>query len=681
MKLLLFLPLIPFIVFSQISDQPNVVLFMADDMGMGDTSAYQFFTKNSDDQQVHTPAMEKLASLGMLFTDAHTPSSRCTPTRYGLLTGRYPWRARMKHWVLFGVQGDPLIEEDRPTLATLFRSQGYATAMVGKWHLGLRFTQTNGKPAAGWEDADLTKDVFDGPCDHGFDYARFTSRSHGTSGPNAGTTGPKTNKNRNTPTQSIGPGHIHNRRIIGATGKGKQLAKAGEKAYDLHSLGSRHSNHAMEFIDQHTRNPKSSINPFFLYYPSNSNHGPYTVDNEIGGKKVKGAGKMVSGESASIRHDYIYENDVALGRLLDFLENTKDPRKPSRKLIENTIVIFTSDNGAEVKTKTATGPVRSNKGSCYEGGHRVPFIVSWPIGKVKKGEKSNQLIGLQDLYSTFSEILKVPLPDLRKGSKGGEDSFNILPTWKGEKISNRPMFYNDHKESKDGAACAMRLNNPKIAGKIKTGQWKIFFDASLLRQATAKPVELYDLRTDPMETKNRLEDPELKPLIKKLTSIAILHRTVGGHRFVSFAPKKRIVFDWTKPMPIPAPLTLSISGKGGLPTQKPDGLGIEGKESSRIDKGEGIALRFEQDVLIESIALKAGDGSCGGSLVKGKNSPLAIYCIDADNDANDQKGIISDLGIIKKGERLILDAGPHLGVEQPGSWKLQSLVVRPFAQD
>lgn len=681
MKLLLFLPLIPFIVFSQISDQPNVVLFMADDMGMGDTSAYQFFTKNPDDQQVHTPAMEKLASLGMLFTDAHTPSSRCTPTRYGLLTGRYPWRARMKHWVLFGVQGDPLIEEDRPTLATLFRSQGYATAMVGKWHLGLRFTQTNGKPAAGWEDADLTKDVFDGPCDHGFDYARFTSRSHGTSGPNAGTTGPKTNKNRNTPTQSIGPGHIHNRRIIGATGKGKQLAKAGEKAYDLHSLGSRHSNHAMEFIDQHTRNPKSSINPFFLYYPSNSNHGPYTVDNEIGGKKVKGAGKMVSGESASVRHDYIYENDVALGRLLDFLENTKDPRKPSRKLIENTIVIFTSDNGAEVKTKTATGPVRSNKGSCYEGGHRVPFIVSWPIGKVKKGEKSNQLIGLQDLYSTFSEILKVPLPDLRKGSKGGEDSFNILPTWKGEKISNRPMFYNDHKESKDGAACAMRLNNPKIAGKIKTGQWKIFFDASLLRQATAKPVELYDLGTDPMETKNRLEDPELKPLIKKLTSIAILHRTVGGHRFVSFAPKKRIVFDWTKPMPIPAPLTLSISGKGGLPTQKPDGLGIEGKESSRIDKGEGIALRFEQDVLIESIALNAGDGSCGGSLVKGKNSPLAIYCIDADNDANDQKGIISDLGIIKKGERLILDAGPHLGVEQPGSWKLQSLVVRPFAQD
>ena len=685
MKYLLFLTHIPFIVFSQISDRPNVILFMADDMGIGDTSAYQFYTKNSDDQQVHTPAMEKLASMGMLFTDAHTPSSRCTPTRYGLLTGRYPWRARMKHWVLFGVQGDPLIEEDRPTLATLFRSQGYATAMVGKWHLGLRYTQTNGKPAAGWEDADLSKDVFDGPCDHGFDYARFTSRSHGTSGPDAGTTGPKNGKNkkdeRNKPNQKIGPGHIHNRKIVGATGNGKELVKEGKSAYDLHSLGSRHSNHAIEFLTQHLRNKERSFNPFFLYYPSNSNHGPYTVANEVGGEKVRGAGKMVSGSPASTRLDYIYENDVALGRLLDYLEQTKDPRRPSKKLIENTIIIFTSDNGAEVKTKTATGPVRSNKGSCYEGGHRVPFIVAWPDGKITKGKTSSQLIGLQDLYATFSEILKVPLPDLRKGEKGAEDSYSILSTWRGKKIPNHPMFYNDHKESKDGAACAMRLDNPKAGGKTIKGQWKIFFEASLLRKAKAKPVELYDLETDPMEANNRLEDPELKPLIKKLISTAIQHRTVGGHRFTAIAPRKRITFDWTQPMPIPAPLTLSISGKGGLPTQKPDGLGIEGKGSSRIDQGEGIALRFEQDVLIESIVLKAGDGSCGGSVIKGKSSPLAIYCTDADNDAKDQQGVMSDLGIIKKGERLILDAGPHLGVEPPGSWKLQSLVVRPFDQN
>ena len=689
MKYPIFLFLLPLLVFGQFLDRPNVVLFMADDMGMGDSSAYQFLTGNSDTQQIHTPAMQKLANMGMLFTDAHTPSSRCTPTRYGLLTGRYPWRARMKHWVLFGVQGDPLIEEDRPTLATLFRSCGYATAMVGKWHLGLRYTRQDGRPAAGWEDADLTKDVFDGPCDHGFDYARFTSRSHGTSGPNAGTTGPKAAKNkkgnRNTPTQTTGPGHIHNRRIIGATGNGKQLANTGDLAYDLHSLGSRHSDHAMEFLTQHLRNRETSFDPFFLYYPSNSNHGPYTVDTEIGEKKIKGSGRMVSGDPASVRLDYIYENDVALGRLLDFLQETRDPRRPSRKLIENTIIIFTSDNGAEVTAKTATGPVRSNKGSCYEGGHRVPFIVSWPEGKIGNGDaespgnKSDELVGLQDLYSTFSKILGKPLPNLKEGEKGAEDSYNILPAWEGKPLAHRPMFYNDHKEAKNGAACAMRIDNPIVEEKPIKGKWKIFFDDSLLRYGKAIPTELFELSSDPMESKNRIAEKGLKPLIQELITTARLHRNVGGHRFISIVPKKRLKFDWRNPLPVPSPLTFFVSVKGGDGVRDEKGLGIKGKESERVEPGEAFAIRFETDVLIESIGITAGkEGSCGGSLRMGNRSALAIYCTDADNDAKDQEGIISDLGILKKGEMLILDPSPHWGVEAPGSWKLQSLTVRPY---
>ena len=691
MKILTIFVFLPVALLAQFMDRPNVVIFMADDMGLGDSSAYQFYTKNSDAQQLHTPAMQKLANRGMLFTDAHTPSSRCTPTRYGLLTGRYPWRARLKHWVLFGVQGDPLIEEDRPTLATLFRSCGYATAMVGKWHLGLRYTQTNGRPAAGWTDADLSKDIFDGPCDHGFDYARFTSRSHGTSGPNAGPsrakTGTNKKENRNTPTQSIGPGHIHNRRIIAATGKGKQLATTGDLAYDLHSLGSRHSDNAMEFLNRHLRNRETSFDPFFLYYPSNSNHGPYTVDEKIGGQKVKGAGKLLSGESASGRLDYIYENDVALGRLLDFLEKTKDPRRPSRKLIENTIVIFTSDNGAEVTQKTATGPMRSNKGSCYEGGHRVPFIVSWPSGEIGNGEEdspgeiSHQLIGLQDLYATFSHILDKPLPKLREGQKGAEDSYNILPAWNGKVIANRPMFYNDHKEGENGAASAMRINNPIVNEKSITGAWKIFFNDSLLRFGQANPIELFELSSDPMESKNRIDEKELQPLIKELISIALLHRNSGGHRFVEFAPEKRFVFDWKKPLPVPSPLTFFVSTKGGNGIRDSLGLGIQGNGSKRVDPGEAFAIRFDSDVLIESIGLKAGkEGSCGGSLRMGNLSPLEIYCTDADNDANDQQGIMSDLGVLKKGEMLILDPNPHWGVESSGSWKLESLAVRPFGE-
>ena len=691
MKNFWFLLALPPLAFGQFLDRPNVILFMADDMGMGDSSAYQFLTKNSDDQQVYTPAMQRLANMGLLFTDAHTPSSRCTPTRYGLLTGRYPWRARMKHWVLFGVQGDPLIEEDRPTLATLFRSCGYATAMVGKWHLGLRYTRSDGKPAAGWDDADLTKEVFDGPCDHGFDYARFTSRSHGTSGPDAGTTGPKTGKNkkgdRNTPNQAIGPGHIHNRRIIGATGQGKQLVEKGGNAYDLHSLGSRHSDHAVEFLSQHLRNQETSFDPFFLYYPSNSNHGPYTVDQKIGDKQVKGAGRMVSGKAAKVRLDYVYENDLALGRLLDYLERTKDPRRPSKNLIENTLVIFTSDNGAEVTAKTATGPFRSNKGSCFEGGHRVPFILSWPNGKIGNGNANNpglvsdQLIGLQDLFATFSSILKVDLPELRDGEKGAEDSYDLTPALYGKPLADRPMFYNDHKEGKNGASCAMRLDNPTVNREVVRGKWKIFFDDSLLRSGKAQPTQLFELASDPMEAKNRLKEERLKPLVRQLVSTALFHRNIGGHRFASLAPPKRIHLDWRTPFPVPSPLTFFVSTRGGESFRDKQGLGVKGQNSTQVEEGESLAVRFQSDVLIESIGLAAGDGgNCGGFFQVGKNSPLAIYCTDADNDAKDQQGIISDLGILQKGDLLILDPSPHFGVESAGSWKLQSMVVRPFTE-
>ena len=129
--------------------KPNIILMMADDMGMGDTSAYLDVSGNSPEVQLHTPSMERLARLGVRFTDAHTPSTRCTTTRYGLLTGRYCWRSRLKYWVLFGAQGDPLIEPDRPTIASLLRDNGYRTAMAGKWHVGLRYRRSDGTPASG----------------------------------------------------------------------------------------------------------------------------------------------------------------------------------------------------------------------------------------------------------------------------------------------------------------------------------------------------------------------------------------------------------------------------------------------------------------------------------------------------------------------------------------------------
>ena len=691
------------------SSHPNIIVMMADDMGMGDTSAYQDFTGNSDEDQIHTPSMERLAKMGVRFTDAHTPSSRCSPTRYALLTGRYPWRNRLKHWVLFGSQGDPMIEADRPTLATMLRDNGYSTAMFGKWHVGLRYRRSDGKPAAGWDDADLTQPLFDTPLDHGFDYCQFTSRSHGTSGPFVG------GKKKNTPEQNVGPGHINGRMAIAATQNGKRLIAEGSKAYVLEELGGRHSDNAMHFLQSHVSGSESRNKPFFLYYPSNSNHGPHTPDSHIGDRPVAGAGKNVAGQSLNTRGDYVYENDVALGRMLDWLEQTDDPRNAGRKLLQTTIVIFTSDNGAEIDTTTATGPFRSNKGSIYEGGHRVPFLVSWPDGGVgdgnanTPGRDSQELIGLHDLFATFSEVVDDDLPELPAGEKGAEDSDSVLSAWRGESLSTRPMLYHDHKQATDGAASAIRLDNPTIAGRRFKGKWKLFFDAALLRLGKARPDELFDLHVDPQEEHDRLDDESLKPLVDHLIQLAELHRNSGGHRLAQVASEKQITFDWRKKGPqklrggvVANQLAANFEGKaaerltaevdglimtmrgviGVRPISKAvfslneRGVGVSSGKFKQIDNGEALLITFEEDVIVESAAIVAGNGICGGFYRVGNHAPLAIYCVDADIDAKDQSGLLSDIGVLKKGQTLRLDCSPHFGTESPGRWRLGALTVR-----
>ena len=683
---------------------PNIVLMMADDMGMGDTSAYQEYTGNSDAAQLLTPQLDRFARLGIRFTDVHTPASRCTPTRYSLLTGRYSWRSRLKWWVLFGVQGDPLIESDRPTIASLLRDHGYRTALIGKWHLGLRYRRTDGSPAAGWQDADLSQPLYASPLDHGFDFARYTSRSHGTSGPDAGQT---RSRKRNLPDQTIGPGHLHGRQAVSATGKGKLLQDSGPHAYVLSKLGSRHSDHALEFLQEHIARSETRTRPFFLYYPANSNHGPYTPDQAIAGRKVAGAARTVDGRPMTQRYDYIYENDVALGRILDWLSTTPDPRNPKRKLIRNTLVIFTSDNGAEKNDDVATGPFRSNKGSCYEGGHRVPFLASWPRGRVgngnpaTEGETSAAVFGLQDLYATFAEILEVELPNNASSEKGGEDSLSVLAALQGKSFRRQiPLFFSDHKEARDDpAALAMRWDSPVFDGQAVPGQWKIFFDAGLVRSGIARPYELYELSSDQKESVNLIDDPRHRFLIDQLTETATRHRLAGGHRLVSSSTGPRIVFDWTdarRPERNIADksaaghsltaqeITVKITGLRGSDVLNDDafaigdlGLGLHSGSNRSVERGRGLSIVFDRDVLLESISLAVGEtGSCGGTYRLGDSTPQAVYCLDADNDSRNQEGIISDLGILRAGQSLRLDSSPQLGVEAPGKWWLQGLVIR-----
>ncbi len=696
------------------TQRPNIVLMMADDMGMGDTSVYQDFTGNSDDQQLHTPNMQRLANLGVRFTDAHTPSSRCTPTRYALLTGRYPWRNRLKHWVLFGVQGDPMIEADRPTIGTLLQQHDYRTGMFGKWHIGLRYRTSSGGPADAWNDADLTQPMYDTPLDHGFDVAKFTSRSHGTSGPT------KDGSKKNGPKQSGGPGHVDGRTVVGATGNGKEIVNGGPHAYVLSELGRCHLGNAITFMEEHVRDSATAQRPFFVYYPSNSNHAPYTPDSEIDSIPVSGQAKNIAGKPMNARSDFIYENDVALGRLLDFLINTDDPRRPGRPLMENTIVIFTSDNGAEIQDKFATGPFRSHKGSVYEGGHRVPFLVAWPAGGVGDGDpatpgkSSEALICLQDMYATVADVLGAELPDPAKGQKGAEDSVSVLAAWRGGKLAPRPVFFNDHLEAKDHAAAAMRIDDPKIDGSVVPGKWKLFFDDKLLREGIAEPVELFNLDNDPQEQNDLMQVRELRSMTRSLQELALVHRTTGGHRLVPYASTARVTLAWgDEPIEDPqsvvnvrseflqtdqAAVSLATTDALGVEVRievtamaghrKADGfsinqrgLGVKGGQFDQVDDSEALVFRFDRDVVVESVSIIAGNGMCGGFYRVGDQAPQAIYCIDADIDAQDQSGILSDIGVVRAGELLRLDSRPHLDVESPGQWRIRDLTFRTLQSE
>jgi arylsulfatase A len=488
--------------------------------------------------------------------------------------------------------------------------------------------------------------------------------------------------------------------------------------YVLTELGGRHSDNAIEFLNTHLSEGESKKQPFFLYYACNSNHSPYTPDTEIGEVSVAGAARNMAGDAMDKRSDYIYENDVVLGRLLNYLKKTDDPRNPGKRLSETTLVIFTSDNGAEKDASTATGPFRSHKGSVYEGGHRVPFIVSWPEGGIGDGNPATGgrtdagLIGLKDMMATFAELLEVPLPNPRAGEKGAEDSHSVLAAWRGGQLVDHPMILNDHKEVEDHAASAIRMDNPGVGGDKVPGKWKLFFDAALLRKGMVHPLELYDLAKDPQEQNDRIGEESLKPLVKYLSDQALLHRTIGGHRLAPFAPRQRIIFDWATAKQQSqrdgidqiglSQLFSSSSGLEVVVTAKPsdgsevimtvkgdtgrgkdgafvttsEGLGMAGGASDAVDHDQSISVRFDKDVIMESAEIVAGTGLCGGHYQMADHAPLAIYCVDADNDAQDQSGILSDLGVLKAGQVFRLDSTRHLGADEPGQWRLKALTVR-----
>lgn len=370
------------------ADKPNVVYVLADDLGYGDVGCYNPKSK------IPTPYIDQLAKEGMRFTDAHSPSAVCTPTRYALLTGRYAWRTRLQRNVI-GPFSPPLIAVKQLTVPTMLREQGYATACIGKWHLGWGWP----KPGDGGK-RDFTQAIPDGPTTRGFD------SYFGTDVPNY-------------PPYCF----IENDRTVGIP---SEAAPVGRDMFNIAGLTvpdwklvdilPELERRAVEYIGKAAKGGK----PFFLYLPLTSPHFPVVPSPEF-------KGRSQAGDSG----DFVTQTDHVVGAVLDAIKKAG--------VEGNTLVVFTSDNGPEVvEVKTGAydrlkqyghasmGPLRGAKRDAWEGGHRVPFVVRWP-GKVKAGTTCDEVVCHVDLMATLAAVLGVKLSD-----DAGVDSVNVLPALLGE---------------------------------------------------------------------------------------------------------------------------------------------------------------------------------------------------------------------------------------------------------
>lgn len=486
------------------NQKPNIVYVLADDLGYGDVHCL------NADSKIPTPNFDRLAAQGMKFTDAHSSSAVCTPTRYALMTGRYNWRSRLKSGVLGGMS-PPLIEENRLTVAQFLKNHGYHTAGIGKWHLGFEwarkpktqtFDDTVEKGEDGW-NVDFTKPIKRGPNFYGFNYYFGIAAS----------------------LDMVPYTFIENDRVMAQPTMDKSFpmmagfnennaTRKGPAAPDFEAIDvlPTLTRKAVGYIQQHAADAKNG-KPFFLYLPLNSPHTPIVPTTDWQGK---------SGLNAY--GDFVMQTDAALGAVLDALEKNS--------LAENTLVIMTSDNGcapqAQYPQLLAKGHnpsyvFRGTKADIFDGGHRIPFIASWP-GHIKPDSSSDQLICLSDFFATCAEILGQKLPD-----NAGEDSVSILPIL--ENRAKAPVREAIVHHSINGSF-SIRQANWKLELCPDSGGWS----APRPDSAGAKglpPIQLYDMTNDVGETKNvQAEHPEI---VARLT--ALLEKYVAEGRSTPGAPQ------------------------------------------------------------------------------------------------------------------------------------------------
>jgi len=503
------------------SAKPNIIFILADDWGYGDVKCF-----GGDLCKIDTPSMDKLAKEGRMFTDAHSSSSVCTPTRYSVLTGRYNWRSRIKKGVLNGY-GERLIEQDRATVASFLRDQGYTTACVGKWHLGMHLPRPenaeaikkSGKKSRKKDDEkkeskeelaakfskmfDWDGKITDGPTAVGFDYFYGITAS------------------LDMPPYVW----IENDRFTEPGTRPNQMCRSGPQGatFEFDQVLPTIAKKSVAWIEEQAKGKK----PFFLYMPLNSPHTPIVPSKAFLGKSKVGK-----------YGDFVMETDWAIGQVVDTIDKLG--------LKENTLIMVTADNGCspaasrgagknqgtvnvkiafrmgETNAKDdpashyACGVFRGHKADIYDGGHRVPYIARW-TGKIPADTKCDALICHVDLFATCAAVLGKKLP-----SDAGEDSFNILDNLLGKSC-----------KSPHEAVVHHSING---SFSIRQGKWKLIFTPSsggwskgpkLGEDATPleKVAQLYNLDTDIAETGNLIDkEPEV---VKELTKLMVKYIEEG----------------------------------------------------------------------------------------------------------------------------------------------------------
>lgn len=467
------------------TEKPNLVLILADDMGVGEVSHLGGL--------VATPALDRMATEGMRFTDAHTSSSVCTPTRYGILTGRYNWRSRLKSGVLVNVHSPALMDPKRLNLGAFLQRAGYHTACIGKWHLGADWelaaseslpesnavsTKRKRPEKFGSWLVDYTKPFRNGPVDVGFDQAFFLLSSLDM---------PPylyLRQDRAVEVPTVDRGFPHNEY------NDYQRIGAAAENFDPSTCLADFAAESRGYI--RTRAEEAAGEPFFLYLALNSPHTPI-----VPGKAFKGKHPQYSWYA-----DFVAETDWVVGEVLEQLE--------ASGVDENTLVIFTADNGFAPYVKIPkmleagykpSGDWRGSKATIYEGGHRVPFLVRWPA-TVEAGQVCDQTICTTDFYATFADILgeleNVP-------EDAAEDSFSFFPLMQGEEEPIRPFTV--HHDI--GGRFAIRKGPWKLILSAKSGGGWGGLPGAAPIDTPAKVVQLYHLGRDPGETRNlEAEHPE-----------------------------------------------------------------------------------------------------------------------------------------------------------------------------